>query len=256
MVAPRRPRHTGRVEVDWSKVGAIAAGGLRLVVVAAAVAVPTRLLWQEREVAFGGTDVAASESDREPGWAAVLLGGPSGAPARPLPLPPVAGDVDDAGAPGRSDGPDRNDPGDAGAAGSAPAPGSRGSATSRDGASAAVGDHGSNHHATGPHTTGPHATGRGGSAPFLPALREEQRDRQGTPPTPSGTAPLPPRVPDDFELTVAPNTTLGEIAQVYYGTARPSLVRALATYNGLADPNKLRSGQTLFVPDRSRLGLD
>ncbi|MEZ5980661.1 MAG: hypothetical protein R3F34_20970 [Planctomycetota bacterium] len=68
--------------------------------------------------------------------------------------------------------------------------------------------------------------------------------------------PAPPPVARDFELVVEPNITLGEICSVYYGTARPKVVKAVATYNGLDDPNKLRAGRTLLLPDRSKLGLE
>jgi nucleoid-associated protein YgaU len=42
--------------------------------------------------------------------------------------------------------------------------------------------------------------------------------------------------------------SLSVICQRHYGSARPSLVRALASYNGLADPDDLRAGRVLELP--------
>lgn len=61
--------------------------------------------------------------------------------------------------------------------------------------------------------------------------------------------PLP-----DLELVVRSGQTLSEIAQDHYGTSRPSLVLALARYNGLEDPDRVRVGATIRLPDRERLG--
>lgn len=241
-------------ETRGSRGWSIAASALRLVVVAGAVALPARLLWTERATAFGEREVAAAATAPEPGWAAVLLGGPSGAPARPLPTTEAPPRKPAGSAP---NGPRRGD--------AAPtSPGERtGRHTGSDPGGAALGAPASST------ADGDSQAGAAGATPFLPALREEQRargpvllsstggDPGGQPGgDPSGGASVPPRVPDDFELKVAPNTTLGEIARIYYGTARPSVVRALAAYNGLADPDLLRSGQTLFVPERSKLDLD
>ncbi|MHC4262265.1 MAG: LysM peptidoglycan-binding domain-containing protein [Planctomycetota bacterium] len=63
---------------------------------------------------------------------------------------------------------------------------------------------------------------------------------------------LPP-LPDP-ELTVRSGQTLSEIAYDYYGTAPPSLVLALARYNGMANPNELRAGATIRLPERAELG--
>src|ERR1700730_4188107 len=41
--------------------------------------------------------------------------------------------------------------------------------------------------------------------------------------------------------------TLTEIAQRFYGDA--SLFKALANANGIADPNKIKTGQVLVLPD-------
>lgn len=61
--------------------------------------------------------------------------------------------------------------------------------------------------------------------------------------------PLP-----DLELVVRSGQTLSEIAQEHYGTSRPSLVLALARYNGLDDPDRVRVGATIRLPDRELLG--
>lgn len=65
---------------------------------------------------------------------------------------------------------------------------------------------------------------------------------------------LPSTLPD-AELEVRPGQTLSEIAFAAYGTANPGLVEALARYNGLGDPDDLRVGTTLRLPERKALGL-
>jgi len=77
------------------------------------------------------------------------------------------------------------------------------------------------------------------------------------PPLESAPQPVPDPLllPPDFEVVVAKGLTLGEISATYYGTSRPRFVQALAAYNGLSDPNKLRLGQKLRVPHRDKLGL-
>lgn len=47
---------------------------------------------------------------------------------------------------------------------------------------------------------------------------------------------------------VARGESLSVICQRHYGTARPSVVRALARSNGLEDPNDLRAGHRLELP--------
>ena len=59
--------------------------------------------------------------------------------------------------------------------------------------------------------------------------------------------PTPGR-PPDFELEVGPGQVLSRIAVHHYGTSRPRLVEALARYNGLDSPDKLREGQRLRLP--------
>jgi nucleoid-associated protein YgaU len=68
-----------------------------------------------------------------------------------------------------------------------------------------------------------------------------------------GEDPLPPFELPDFELEVRAGQTLSQIAYAHYGTAPEALVKALATYNGLSDPDALRAGRRLLLPDRSKL---
>ncbi len=91
------------------------------------------------------------------------------------------------------------------------------------------------------------------------APRPEWLDSASAPTEPDGDTgqvaiqvepePLP-----DLELVVRSGQTLSEIAQEHYGTSRPSLVLALARYNGLEDPDRVRVGATIRLPDRERLG--
>jgi nucleoid-associated protein YgaU len=52
----------------------------------------------------------------------------------------------------------------------------------------------------------------------------------------------------DFSLEVQSGQTLSGIAYLRYGRSGPGIVRALAAYNGLADPDELRAGQVLRLP--------
>ncbi|HJO26118.1 MAG TPA: LysM domain-containing protein [Planctomycetota bacterium] len=51
-----------------------------------------------------------------------------------------------------------------------------------------------------------------------------------------------------FQVTVSPGDTLGELCQGFYGTARPALVAAVAEFNGLSGPDRIRVGQVLHLP--------
>jgi hypothetical protein len=57
----------------------------------------------------------------------------------------------------------------------------------------------------------------------------------------------------DFVMEVRSGQTLSGIAHAVYGTAPSGLVKRLAEYNGLADPNLLRAGQRLALPPREIL---
>jgi nucleoid-associated protein YgaU len=78
-------------------------------------------------------------------------------------------------------------------------------------------------------------------------------------PRPSQPAPPQPRSVEkeptlaDFTQEVQGGQTLSGIAHVHYGQSGPALVRALAAYNGLSDPDQLRAGQTLRLPPIEKL---
>ncbi|QDU85840.1 hypothetical protein Pla163_29810 [Planctomycetes bacterium Pla163] len=213
-----------------STLGRVLVGSLRFVVVTAAVAVPAHVLWTHRDVALPSFGTVAAASTPQPGWASLVLGAPSGAPERPLPElepPPQRAGLERTGDERSSAGPDPND------------------ARRAD---------------ERPEVERPEDDGaRSEHRPFLPAPPPiaDGSERRAEPPAPESEPPLELRTfPDDFEIRVERNLTLGEIAQAHYGTSRPSVVKALAAYNGLDDPNKLRAGRTLRVPDRGKLGLD
>lgn len=80
--------------------------------------------------------------------------------------------------------------------------------------------------------------------------------KERIPPPPGDSAPAPapaPRWPADLELVVRPGQSLSKIAAAEYDRATDELVQALARYNGLDDPNKLRAGRTLRVPVKDKL---
>ena len=82
----------------------------------------------------------------------------------------------------------------------------------------------------------------GNSQPSAPPPSSEPA---GIPQVPATTA--------DFEVIVEPGQSLSKIARGHYGTAPVALVRELARYNGLADENGLRAGQTLRLPPIEQL---
>lgn len=69
---------------------------------------------------------------------------------------------------------------------------------------------------------------------------------------PSGANPEPSIVPD-VTYVVKPGDVLGTICQERYGTARPKVLDAVATYNELTDPDALKLGQVLALPSLSVL---
>jgi nucleoid-associated protein YgaU len=81
----------------------------------------------------------------------------------------------------------------------------------------------------------------------------------GAEPRPTEPAPQKPRPSaseptlSDFSQEVQSGQTLSGIAHVHYGQSGPALVRALAHYNGLSDPDQLRAGQTLRLPPIEKL---
>ena len=54
-------------------------------------------------------------------------------------------------------------------------------------------------------------------------------------------------------MEVQPGQTLSGIAHAHYGTAPAALVQALADYNGIGDPDALRAGAWVLLPERERL---
>lgn len=60
----------------------------------------------------------------------------------------------------------------------------------------------------------------------------------------------------DFEMVVQPGQTLSGIAHAHYGTAPTALVEALAKYNGLANPDALKAGAPVLLPELELLTGD
>lgn len=68
-----------------------------------------------------------------------------------------------------------------------------------------------------------------------------------------GGSELPPQAPEptsDFprEITINPGDSLSRIANRYYGSNTQDIIAMIANYNGLANPNDIRIGQTLTLP--------
>ena len=91
-----------------------------------------------------------------------------------------------------------------------------------------------------------------GAAP----LRTEEVERPKAPAI-FHDEPAPPPAPAPLVVTVRPGSTLSKLCQEYYVDAsRPPLsevVDAVAAWNDLANPNDLRAGQLLELPQLSRL---
>jgi nucleoid-associated protein YgaU len=73
--------------------------------------------------------------------------------------------------------------------------------------------------------------------------------------TPGRAAALPEGAPREFQLVVQSGQSLSTICKAHYGSGRIALVRALAKYNGLADANHLRAGQSLQLPPLEKLDV-
>lgn len=56
------------------------------------------------------------------------------------------------------------------------------------------------------------------------------------------------QAPADWELVVGSGDVLSRIVRVHYGRVSPELEQRLAEYNGLSSPDKLKVGQTLYLP--------
>jgi nucleoid-associated protein YgaU len=74
---------------------------------------------------------------------------------------------------------------------------------------------------------------------------------ESEPPAPASV--VEPQPLADFELAVQPGQTLSSIVREHYGSSSQSLVRALATYNGLNDENALEIGRKLKLPSADAL---
>lgn len=61
-------------------------------------------------------------------------------------------------------------------------------------------------------------------------------------------APWTPAAPADTEVTVPDGGSLSQLAYDHYGFVDDALVAALAEYNGLDNPDRVRAGQQLFLP--------
>jgi hypothetical protein len=94
------------------------------------------------------------------------------------------------------------------------------------------------------------------AAPPLSAARRLRPPGRGT----EGELPAEPppegddrKDPRDWELEVRDGDVLSRIVRVHYGRVSPELEQRLAEYNGLSSPDKLRVGQTLYLPPEERL---
>ncbi|MFT5287729.1 MAG: LysM repeat protein [Planctomycetota bacterium] len=61
------------------------------------------------------------------------------------------------------------------------------------------------------------------------------------------------QAPRDWELEVRSGDVLSSIVRKHYGRVSPDLDQKLAEYNGLSSPDKLKVGQTLYLPTEARL---
>jgi len=71
-----------------------------------------------------------------------------------------------------------------------------------------------------------------------PARRERSTEDVGASDSPDGV----------FEMRVQPGQVLSRICALRYGTSNPELVRRLAEYNGLSDPDNVKVGALLRLP--------
>ena len=88
-----------------------------------------------------------------------------------------------------------------------------------------------------------------------PAARQPQQQEQPTAkaPAPAPAKPAPAAADGAAKHVVAAGESLGRICAAHYGTSERKLVEAVAKANGLASPDAIKVGQTLTLPDRSRL---
>lgn len=70
---------------------------------------------------------------------------------------------------------------------------------------------------------------------------------------PGAPTPAPRPAQREFELTVQAGQSLSVICKSHYGSARAELVQALARYNGVADPSRIKAGARLKLPPLEQL---
>ena len=92
-------------------------------------------------------------------------------------------------------------------------------------------------------------------APDISAPKEIVPSDPTIPPSAPAQPPLP-TLQEDRELVIAPGDSLSRICEQHYGTSRQSVVEALARYNGLGSPNRIRTGAILLLPDFDRLLIE
>jgi nucleoid-associated protein YgaU len=83
-----------------------------------------------------------------------------------------------------------------------------------------------------------------------PAAPPAGETRQSTDPA-SGESPAVPA--GEARIVVQHGESLSSLCQTHYGTRRPEVVQALAAYNHLKDPDRVREGQVVVMPPIERL---
>jgi nucleoid-associated protein YgaU len=83
-----------------------------------------------------------------------------------------------------------------------------------------------------------------------PATRPASTPQQPTD-TASGDSPAAPA--GEARVVVQHGESLSSLCQTHYGTRRLELVQALAAYNHLKDPDRVREGQVVVMPPIERL---
>lgn len=92
-----------------------------------------------------------------------------------------------------------------------------------------------------------------GLPPALPdalALRGVPGVESPAPPDPAWEYAPQPWEPV-FEVEIRPGQVLSVLCSEFYGTSRPPVVRRVAEWNGLTNPDQLRAGQRIELPGRA-----
>lgn len=98
-----------------------------------------------------------------------------------------------------------------------------------------------------------------GAEPVVVANETRAAPTPSAPARTNGPAPVvtngvePATAAREFELTVQSGQTLSSICEAHYHSSRPALVNALARYNKIADPSRMRAGQKLKLPPEADL---